>query len=315
MRAYFPLQNVTVIRKKNRSQTLYKFSEIKYNDTVIAALRHQEEYMKKKIFALVLVVALVASVAVGLAACNNDTDWEYIADKGEMVIGITYFQPMNYLDDNGNLTGFETEFATAVCEKLGVTPKFQVVDWDNKIIELQSYNIDVVWNGMTILDTLRENMDISNPYMSNRQVAVIRTADAGTYTDLASITNAALGAERGSAGERAIESTAELADNNYTALDAQSNVLLELKSGTIDVGFIDIVMATASVGEGTDYADLMVLDSVMIGDDEYYGVGLRKNSPETLKRINDAIKAVYDDGTLGKIAEKYGLTNALVAQD
>lgn len=271
--------------------------------------------MKKQIFALVLVVALVASVAVGLAACNKDTDWEYIANKGEMIIGITYFQPMNYLDDSGNLTGFETEFATAVCEKLGVTPKFQVVDWDNKIIELQSYNIDVVWNGMTILDTLRENMDISNPYMSNRQVAVIRTADAGTYTDLASITNAALGAERGSAGERAIESTTELADNTYTALDAQSNVLLELKSGTIDVGFIDIVMATASVGEGTDYADLMVLDSVMIGDDEYYGVGLRKDSPETLKRINDAIKAVYDDGTLGKIAAKYGLTNALVAQD
>lgn len=294
---------------------LYKFSEIKYNDTVIAALRHQEECMKKKIFALVLVVALVASVAVGLAACNKDTDWEYIANKGEMIIGITYFRPMNYPDDSGNLTGFETEFATAVCEKLGVTPKFQVVDWDNKIIELQSYNIDVVWNGMTILDTLRENMDISNPYMSNRQVAVIRTADAGTYTDLASITNAALGAERGSAGERAIESTTELADNKYTALDAQSNVLLELESGTIDVGFIDIVMATASVGEGTDYADLMVLDSVMIGDDEYYGVGLRKDSPETLKRINDAIKAVYDDGTLGKIAAKYGLTNALVAQD
>ena len=65
--------------------------------------------MKKKIFALVLVVALVASVAVGLAACNKDTDWEYIANKGEMIIGITYFQPMNYLDDSGNLTGFERE--------------------------------------------------------------------------------------------------------------------------------------------------------------------------------------------------------------
>ena len=304
--------------RKFRPQTLYKFSEVKYNDTVNtpnSGVCSQEGYMKKKIFALVLVVALVASVAVGLAACNDSTDWDYIAEKGEMVIGITYFAPMNYMDDEGNLIGFETEFATAACELLGVTPRFQVVEWDSKIVELQSYTVDCIWNGMTILDSLRENMDISNPYMSNRQVAVIRSADASIYTDLATLTNARLGAERGSAGERAIEATTELADNNYTALEAQSNVLLELASGAIDVGFIDIVMATASVGEGTSYSNLVVLDSVMIGDDEYYGIGLRKDSPETLAKINGAIKTLYDNGTLLQIAEKYGLASALVPQD
>lgn len=275
--------------------------------------------MKKRLVTLVAIVALVALVAgmtVGLTACNDSDDWDYISEKGELVIGITYFAPMNYFDTDGTtLIGFETEFATEVCKLLGVTPRFQEVNWDSKIVELQSKSVDVIWNGMTITEELRTNMDISNPYMTNRQVAVIRKADAEKYTSLASMAGAKLGAEKSSAGERAIADTAELSSNSYSALEAQSNVLVELKSGTIDVGFIDIVMATASVGEGTDYNDLVMLDSVLIGDDEFYGVGMRKDSPETLAKINEAIKTLYDNGKLLSIAEKYGLASALVAQD
>ncbi len=105
----------------------------------------------------------------------ENSDYKYVMDKGELVIGITYFAPMNYLDDNGNLVGFETEFAKAVCEKLGVTPKFQEISWSAKETELAAKNIDCIWNGMTITAEREENMAISIPYMQNKQVKVVKS--------------------------------------------------------------------------------------------------------------------------------------------
>lgn len=266
----------------------------------------------KKGLTVIVAIVLCAAFAVALTACNNDkSDWEQIQESGELVIGITYFRPMNYYEGEA-LVGFETEFATAACELLGVTPVFQEINWNNKIVELQAGNIDVIWNGMTISDDLRTGMDISNAYMSNRQVAIINRNNAAIYTDLASMTNARLGAEQQSAGEKAIKATAELADNAYVPLEAQSTVLNELNAGTIDVGFIDIVMATASIGEGTDYSNLMMVEGAIIGDDELYGIGVRKGS-DLLEQINSAIQTLYDNGTLATIAAKYGLTDALVA--
>lgn len=99
-------------------------------------------------------------------------DLQYIKDKGELVIGITLFAPMNYQDENNELIGFETEFAKAVCEKLGVEAKFVEINWDSKEIELSGKNIDCIWNGMTITDQRIENMSLSVPYMQNKQVMV-----------------------------------------------------------------------------------------------------------------------------------------------
>ncbi len=100
-------------------------------------------------------------------------DLDYVKEKGELIIGITYFAPMNYEKD-GELIGFETEFAKAVCEKLGVEAKFQEINWDSKEVELESKTIDCIWNGMTITDERLENMSISVPYMQNKQVMVTK---------------------------------------------------------------------------------------------------------------------------------------------
>ena len=105
---------------------------------------------------------------------ETNSDWEYIKNKGELIIGITYFAPMNYKDDNGELIGFETEFAKAVCEKLGVEAEFVEINCDTQEIELAAKNIDCIWNGMTITDERAENMSISIPYMQNKQVKVVK---------------------------------------------------------------------------------------------------------------------------------------------
>ncbi|MCH5196937.1 MAG: transporter substrate-binding domain-containing protein, partial [Oscillospiraceae bacterium] len=104
--------------------------------------------MKKKILAILA----CAAMCLGLCGCESsgDSDWDYIKNKGTLVVGITYNMPMNYKDDSGELTGFETDFTTEVCKRLGVEPKFQPIEWSKKEMELKSKTIDLVWNGLTV---------------------------------------------------------------------------------------------------------------------------------------------------------------------
>jgi len=108
---------------------------------------------------------------------ETDSDYKYVMDKGELVIGITYFAPMNYENEDGELVGFETEFAKAVCAELGVNAKFQEISWAAKETELAAKNIDCIWNGMTITEERVENMSISIPYMQNKQVKIVKAEE------------------------------------------------------------------------------------------------------------------------------------------
>lgn len=240
------------------------------------------------------------------STASEGGDWAYIADKGTFVVGITLFEPMNYYDENGELTGFETEFTKAVCEKMGVEPVFQEIEWEQKELELNSKNIDAIWNGLTVTEDRKENMAFSKSYVRNKQVVVINSKNADKYTDIASMAGASCAAESGSAGESAIQADSVLSQNEYIPTSAQKDVLLELKSGTIEVGVIDYVMAIASVGEGTDYSDLMIVDGIELAPEEY-AVGLRKGDTETVEKVNSAIDELVADGTLKELAEKYGL--------
>ena len=106
---------------------------------------------------------------------EKDSDYKYIMDKGTLIVGITYFAPMNYENEDGELVGFETEFAKAVAAKLGLQVKFQEISWAAKETELAAKNIDCIWNGMTITEERLENMSISIPYMQNKQVKVVKS--------------------------------------------------------------------------------------------------------------------------------------------
>ena len=100
-------------------------------------------------------------------------DVKYIQDKGTLIVGITDFEPMDYKDKDGNWIGFDADMASLVAEKLGVKVKFVEIDWDTKAMELDSKNIDVVWNGMTLTDEVKNAMECTNAYCNNAQVVVI----------------------------------------------------------------------------------------------------------------------------------------------
>ncbi|MBR3738214.1 MAG: transporter substrate-binding domain-containing protein [Eubacterium sp.] len=278
----------------------------------------------KKILAVLLAALFVVF---GFAACSKsggetesdvsttaaaESDLAYVQGKGNLVIGITYFEPMDYIDENGELTGFEVEFGKAVCEKLGVEPKFQEISWEAKETELAAKNIDCIWNGMTITDQRKEAMSVSDPYMNNKQVIVCKAENKDAFAKAGGLDGKTVVAEKESAGEETIldEANADFFGKvNYVAVDAMKNALMEVKAGTADAAVIDYVTGIGSLGEGSDYSDLAIVDKSFA--DEQYGIAFRKGSDIT-EKVNEIIKALVADGTLEKIAEKYNLGEQLV---
>ena len=139
--------------------------------------------MKKKVLSVFLCAGLAVSMLAGCGSGNSDTkdkkdaaadsDLEYVKDKGTLVVGITDFEPMDYKDEDGNWIGFDADMAKLVGEKLGVEVDFVEIDWDNKVMELNSKNIDVVWNGMTLTSEVTSAMECTNAYCNNAQVVVV----------------------------------------------------------------------------------------------------------------------------------------------
>jgi polar amino acid transport system substrate-binding protein len=266
-----------------------------------------EDLFMKKLFALLL--ALVMTLTLFGCGKKEKTDAEYIEDNGKLVVGITIYEPMNYYGDDGKLTGFDTEFAEAVCAKLKLDPEFVEINWDTKEVELNAKSIDCIWNGMTITEDRAANMSISAPYVKNAQVIVVK-ADS-TVSSTADLIGKTLVAEIGSAGEAQIDgedANADLAQGKYVGMTKQTDCLMEVKAGTADAAVLDWTLAMSMVGEGTDFADLKMVEGVELATEEY-GIAFRKGSDFTAK-VDSAIKDLVADGTLPALAEKYGLALA-----
>jgi polar amino acid transport system substrate-binding protein len=116
--------------------------------------------------------ALVEQGDATYEASAEDSDVEAIKAKGTLIVGITEFEPMDYTDDSGEWIGFDADMARIVGEKLGVEVQFVVIDWDTKEMELDSGNVDVIWNGMTLTDEVTSAMECTNAYCNNAQVVV-----------------------------------------------------------------------------------------------------------------------------------------------
>ena len=288
--------------------------------------------MNKKLLALLLALAMVFS----LAACgsNGDTadttdedtaaedtgdtadtedtestesDLAYVQEKGTLVVGITEFEPMDYQDESGNWIGFDADMAKAFAESLGVEVQFQVIDWDNKVMELDGKTIDVVWNGMTLTDEVTSAMECSNAYCNNAQVVILPADVADQYPDAASMAGLNFAVESGSAGQ----AQAEANGFTFTEVLDQATAVLEVSSGTADAAIIDSLMAAAMVGEGTSYADLTY--TIQLNSEEY-GVGFRKGS-DLAAALNQFFIDSYADGTMTSLAETYGVQAAIIAQE
>ena len=250
-------------------------------------------------------VASSASASGSAAASKTAaSDLDYIKEKGKMVIGYTVYEPMNYTDADGNFTGFDTELATAVCEKLGVEPEFVEINWDTKVVELDAKSIDCIWNGMTLTDDIMANAATTKAYAKNAQVVVVK--DGTDYSSTADLVGKTVVAEAGSAGEAAIEGDENLAQADYVSKSVQTDCLMEVAAGTADAAVLDLTLANAMIGEGTDYASLKIVDEL---NAEEYGVAFRKDS-DTAAAVDAVFDELKADGTMQALADKYDLALA-----
>ena len=276
----------------------------------------------KKIFSIVLVVSMLAGAAVFAASCNSTPTPPASPSntapaspppsapaspsaKAKLVCGVTEYEPMNFRDPSGKWVGFDTEFAQLVGEKLGMDVEFQLIDWGNKFIELDSGAIDAIWNGFTATaseadGTPRINLcDMSYSYMLNTQCLVVRSERAGEFKSEADVAGKTVAAEAGSAGESA---AADLIGDKGKVIGvaAQINTFMEVKSRAVDGAVIDVILARQLTGTG-DYADLTIAFEL---DPEVYAIGFKKGSA-LRDKVNQAMKELYDAGTLLELAKKY----------
>lgn len=249
----------------------------------------------------------------GSSSQTQTSDMQYVKDKGTLVVGITYFAPMDYKEEGSDeWIGFDADMAKAFAESLGVNVEFQEITWDYKVEELNSKAIDCVWNGMTLSDDVMAAMGTSVPYCTNYQTLIYAADKAADFKGLTSLEGLNIAVESGSAGE-----DAALALGATTVpVQAQSNALMEVSAGTSDAAVIDVLMAAEMTGEGTSYADLVYslnLNDAQGLESEEYGVGFRQDS-DLVDAFNTFWAEKVADGTVLETATTYGLQDAVILE-
>ena len=254
----------------------------------------------KKIIAMMLALAMLLC----FAGCGNKEEQKTV------VVGYTIYEPMNYEDENGKLVGYDTELAEAVFGNLGYKVVFQEIEWESKYTDLNSNTIDCVWNGFTCNTkdddgvARAEKVDFSYNYMENRQVVVVKNdSKIKAAADLKGKFGAA---ESGSAGETYGK---DFEGATMKGFVKQTECLTEVKSGTADFAVVDAQLAKSYCGKG-DYENLMIVEDLS-SDVEYYAIGFKKGS-ELTANVNAELEKLAADGTIAKLAEKYGVSNTAI---
>ena len=235
---------------------------------------------------------------------ETDSDLDYVKGKGTLIVGMTDFEPMDYKDENGEWIGFDADMAKAFAEYLGVKVEFLEINWDNKLMELETKGIDAVWNGMTLTDEVVNGAGTSEAYCNNGQVVVISADKAADYQTVESLSGLSFAVENGSAGAEQLDELGL----TYVAKQTQADALLEVASGASDACVIDLLMAGAMIGEGTSYPNLTY--TVQLNSEEY-GVAFRKNS-DLVDAFNTFWKEAYDAGTVMEVATTYGVQESII---
>lgn len=268
-----------------KNTLLYCFIVVKYQHNISILSRRTE--MKKKIIALLTAVfALVTGLFV-LTGCSNT--------------------PQN---------GFDIELAKAFAEETGIELRLQEIKWENKMTEINSGNIDLIWNGMTIQPEMENNLEISNPYMTNSQVMLVRADSDLTYEKIMADKDIRITAEGDSAG------AAWIADNgfeNFINADNQIKTMTEVKANTADVAVLDSVLANYYItnDESSFQGELKIVEdesgNIKTLSNEVYGIAAKKGNVGLIAKVNDVLASIYADGTMMEIADKYGLEANITA--
>ncbi len=249
----------------------------------------------KKILAFCLSLVMLLS----FAGCDKrGTDLEEVKKSGKLIVGVTDNKPLTY-KENGKWTGFDIEFAKLFAKKLGVEAEFVEIKVGNKYQNLEEYAIDCIWSGLTIGEYKQENFDMTDPYVDNSQVIVMKKDVVGNYENGYDVRLLKFVAQTDSAGYYSIKRENY---KNLTLVETQKEALALVNEGKADATIVDGNVADSFVGEGNEFP---LLAKGFSYSSESYGVAFRKSSDLT-KHFNDFLKEERDNA-VWELSQKYDL--------
>lgn len=259
--------------------------------------------MKKRIIIL-LVTALVATLLFGCSSTPSEDSWAELEERGTIIVGFDdTFVPMGFKDGSGTIVGFDVDLAKEAISRMGLEAEFQPIDWNLKETELNSKNIDLIWNGYTITDERMKKVNFTSPYLDNRQVIVVLSgSDIQTKADLA---GRIVAAQNASSALAAIteEGAGTTFDGGEPILfDTYNDAFMDLEAGRVEAVVADEILARYYIAERGEEKYFVLEED--FGDEEY-GVGVRKTDETLLTKLNEALDAMKADGEAAKISEKW----------
>jgi len=233
---------------------------------------------------------------------SKDDSWDKVKQKGRFVLGLDEgFPPMGFADENGELVGFDIDVAKEVCSRLGIELVLQPINWDAKEQELNTGNIDCIWNGFTITEERKKNILFTEPYMNNRQVIVVK--EDATYNTLEDLKGKKLGLQSQSSAQDALDAHEDFKSSlgEVVLFDTNTVAIMDLEKGGIDALLVDEIVIRYYMQ--TKNAKFKILDKEL--SHEEYGIGFRKNDKQLMQKIQDTLKEMAKDGALAEISKKW----------
>ena len=223
------------------------------------------------------------------------------SEGGTFTVGFDQdFPPMGFVGEDGEYTGFDLELAQETAKRLGLTYVAQPIAWDAKNMELESGNIDCIWNGFTM--TGREDeYTWSEPYMENSQVVVVME-DSGIET-LEDLAGKIVEVQADSSAEAALKEAPELTATFKELLTTAdyNTAFMDLEQGAVDAIAMDVIVAGYQIQQRN--ADFKILDDSL--SEEEYGVGFKKGNTELRDKVQSTLEEMAEDGTLQEVSEKW----------
>jgi len=260
--------------------------------------------MKGKVIKLVcLMMATVLFSTMCGTKKTDDKSLEQIKAKGFFIVGLDdQFPPMGFRgQDSNEIVGFDIDLAKEVAKKLGIKVEFKPVAWDGIISSLNKGDVDVIWNGMTITVERSKKIEISKPYLNNRQIVMVN-ADS-TITTIDMLKGKKVGLQLGSSSEKALSSNPDVANSLQDLKKFENNTLalMDLASKRIDAVVVDEIVGRWSMAKKPGVYKVLEEDM----GKELYGVGIRKGDLTFKEALDKALDEVKSDGTGAAISTKW----------
>lgn len=259
----------------------------------------------KKLLRFVMFIGLFSVLTSGCSSSTTPKDLSDLREEGTMVVGLDdTFAPMGYTDQNGDIVGFDVDLAKEVANRLGVDVTFQPIDWSMKEMELNSGNIDLIWNGYSITEEREEKVNFTTPYLENNQVIVVMNDSA--IQNKADLANKVVSLQKESSAYSAVMKdqafVSTLKNQEVIQYNSNNEAFTDLEIGRSDAIVVDEVLARY-------YIKLKGASNYRILEDDFgseeYGVGVRKTSVELLDAVNQTLNEMKNDGTYQAIYDEW----------